>query len=163
MNTSKTCAATFQCSSNIGCASDREICDKAECSSALNRVYKVIIKDASLNYTPNSADGDFSSPDPYVNVYFPNINTLAGTTSSITDTLKPFWNQYVEVTVTADGQSIWFCMQDSDQPFSADDPLYFVGSSCMGFDNILSYIKVGEASISGNADVNYLNVSIEPK
>lgn len=56
-------------------------------------------------------------------------------------------------------------MWDEDDPLHAtDDSLYFSGTNnCLGFNNILDFIRIGEASLAGTSDVNYLNVSISPK
>lgn len=56
-------------------------------------------------------------------------------------------------------------MGDEDDPTRVtDDSLYFSGTDyCQGFDNVLDFIRVGEASLAGTSDVNYLNVSIAPK
>ena len=152
------------CSSNNQC-SKTEICLDSLCKTALNRVYKVLVKDASLNRTSNSIDLDNSNPDPFVEIFFPDLNHSMGITSYVSDTLFPTWNQYAEVTVTADGQSLWFCMWNKDT--LSNDPLYFSGTSnCMGFNNILDFIRAGDATVAGPgtaADVNYLNVSISAK
>lgn len=155
-----------KCSSNSDCKKT-EICNNSACETAFNRVYRVTVEDASLNYNSHTADADFSNPDPYVGIFFPDMNGMVALTSTKTDTLVPLWNEYAEVTVTADGQSLWFCMGDEDDPTRiSDDSLYFSGTDyCKGFENILDFIRVGEASISGlsSSDVNYLNVSIAPK
>jgi len=157
----QSCPQDCPCSSGYDCG-PVELCDLGNCETATGRVYKVTILDADLNYTQNSADGDSSNPDPFVTVYFPDINSPIGRTSTVQDTLTPTWNEYLEVTVLASGQSIWFCMNDED--LLSDDVLYFEGNySCRGYNNIIDFIKTGEVIIEGTADVNWLNVKIDLK
>lgn len=149
------------CSTHSDCGS-LEICVGGECQSATGKVYKVTMINASINYNDHTVDVDYSNPDPYVNLYFPNIDTVVCETSHLSDTLEPVWNEYCEITVTASGQSIWFCMYDDDGV--GDDPLYFEGdSNCKGYSDVVTFIRVGEALLTGTSDVNYLNVSIELK
>lgn len=167
--------SNISCSLNTQCPST-EICLKSICQTALNRVYRLIVKSASLNYTLNSTDYDLSYPDPYVTVYFPDRNTYIGTTYYINDTLTPEWNQSFDITVTSGEQLLKFCILDEDlhdSPIpSLDDPLYFFGTNnangdyCMYTNDIIpDLIKPGEVAVTfpGPTDVNYLIISISPK
>lgn len=166
--TSASQAESISCTSNTHCSSV-EICQALTntCKTALNRVYRLTVKNASINITTNSVDADSSYPDPFVSIHFPTFtpkDTNTTVTSTKSNNITPSWNEPFEVTVTADGQSLWFCLWDED--IFSDDPLYFssgTNGNCMGFNNILDFIRIGEASISGTVDVNYLNVSIAPK
>lgn len=163
--TSASQAETISCTANTHCSSV-EICQALTntCKTALNRVYRLTVKNASINITTNSVDADSSYPDPFVSIHFPTFTSTGVDTSTKSNSITPSWNEPFEVTVTADGQSLWFCVWDED--ILDDDPLYFssvTNGNCGGFSNILEFIRYGEASISGTVDVNYLNVSIAPK
>lgn len=167
--THSTCPADCACSSHSQCGRP-EICLDGRCESALNRVYKITVLNAVLDYNSHTADADQSNPDPFVTVHFPDSQTTVMETSTKNDTLNPVWNEYVEVTPTAVGQEVSFCVWDRD--LLSDDPMYFGDTTnCAGFGYIIDFIRTGPATVrmmapataAGTRDVLSLDVKIAPK
>lgn len=159
-----TCPSDCKCTYHFDCESTELCTDSGKCESALNKVYRVTVEYAELVDNQHTQDGDSSYPDPYVQIYFPNINTKIGETSHKNNTLEPVWNESADITVTASGQEIWFCVFDDDSPLSNDDPMYFSqNNSCMGFNNVIDFIKQGDIVFNGSSDITSLSVSIVSK
>jgi len=158
-----TCPSDCKCTYHYDCESTELCTVSGKCESALNKVYRVTVEYAELVDNQHTQDGDSSYPDPYVKIFFPNINTKIAETSHKKDTLEPVWNEYANITVTASGQEIWFCVWDDDSP-SNDDPMYFSQNyHCNGWNNVIDFIKSGYKVFEGASDIKSLSVSIVAK
>ena len=134
------------CSTPRNCG-DLEVCHAGKCEMAIGRVYTVTVVDASVAEKKRSGhawDAVGGLPDPQALVFFPNMKKKVATTKVVKNTLKPTWNKTFQITVAAQGQSIFFCFVDAD--FSAPDPIHSTpkgGGNCIGYKNVIDFIRAG--------------------
>jgi hypothetical protein len=164
-----------KCSENDECGT-LEICIDSRCETALNRVYEIRVEEIRISERRATGeqkgktwDMNGGLPDPLVQVAFPDIDKFAFKTKVLRDRTHAKWKSKGAITVTAGGQSIYFCYHDYDRDGYGGietDPLSYDEEGkyhCDGFRDVIDFIKKGlfEKQYGSDREVQYFKATIE--